>query len=111
MLDQFKKAHNDVMKVWAYRSDQDKYGTFEKWTIPGDREGDCDDFALTVRSLCPDLKTRLVECTVDGKGHLVLEYEGYISDCLLPCVHARDELDYVWKKISGYEPGDPWRKL
>ncbi len=120
----FCTAHRRVQQGFTYVSDEKQYGEIEYWVMPDDVEGvtgDCEDFALAVRKICDDagIKTRLVFCTLDGGGHIVLAHEGHISDCNLFVVHRRDQLEkepdtfgtYKWLSISGYERGEPWQKV
>lgn len=120
----FREAHERVKRGFTYVSDEKQYGELEHWVTPDEVDnvkGDCEDFALAVRKICDDagVKTRLVFCTLDGGGHIVLEHEGHISDCNLVIVHSRDLLEraswtfgtYKWISISGDEPGEPWQKV
>lgn len=77
---------------------------------------DCDGFCLAARTLlrARGIASRLVYCKVDGSGHLVVEVEGWILDSLQSTVVANTLLSaqrYRWLRISGYEPGDPWRQI
>lgn len=123
-LEEFQAAHLKVKAGFTYVSDERQYGESEKWVDPVDVTavtGDCEDFALAVRHVCreAEVKTRLLFCTLDGAGHIVLEHKGYISDCGLMAVHSHDELEdhpgtfglYRWISLSGFEPGDGWKKV
>lgn len=121
VLDILDNIHRSAFRKFKYETDQEQYNTIEKWVMPPDYydgsqkfKGDCEDFALYCRKLCDDvgLKTRLVFCkTEDGEGHLVLEHRGYVLDNRQHSVVYRDEIDYTWISISGYNPGDPWHEV
>lgn len=95
----------------------------ERWDMPprdytGDQllQDDCDGFCLACRSLLRRLEipSRLVYCTVDGTGHLVVEVNGWIMDNLQQTVVANTLLSaqrYRWLRISGFNQGDPWREI
>jgi predicted transglutaminase-like cysteine proteinase len=54
----------------------------------------------------------LVHCVVGDEGHhLVLEVEGWVLDNRYKWVMNRDDLDYKWVRISGYEKGDKWHRI
>lgn len=77
---------------------------------------DCDGFCLACRSLLRrlDIPSRLVYCKVAGADHLVVEAQGWILDNLQRSVVPNTLLttqQYRWLRISGYEPGDPWREV
>lgn len=115
--------HHSVYSRFKYVSDIKLWNKREHWEkyneIPteGIIEGDCDCFALACRRECRKLNipSRLVYCTVlrSGKerGHLVLESGGWILDNNHNQVMSNNQLDYTWKKISGFEIGDPWHNI
>jgi predicted transglutaminase-like cysteine proteinase len=116
--------HTRVLKHFTYQTDQEQYGTVEKWVMPSPTfkgatnfVGDCEDFALACRKLCREagLKTRLVVCAIEGEGHCVLECEGWILCNNQSHVMPRDDLNkhkgYNWLYISGYNPGDDWQEI
>lgn len=77
---------------------------------------DCDGFCLACRSLLRQrhIPSRLVYCTVEGSGHLVVEVNGWILDNLQKTVVANSLLTaqhYRWLRISGFNQGDPWREI
>jgi predicted transglutaminase-like cysteine proteinase len=123
LKDQLNAIQQKVYNHFTYKSDQENYGTIEKWVMPADCYtgttgivGDCEDFALACRKLCSDanIKTRLVVCVVNGEGHCVLESNGWIFDCNYDSIRSRDDLTdsgYVWKYISGFEPGEAWHRI
>jgi predicted transglutaminase-like cysteine proteinase len=110
--------HSKVYKGFKYETDQDQFGTIEKWVMPTPEgithiTGDCEDFALACRVLCREagIQSRLVVCTADGEGHCVLEANGWIFDCNSSTIVSRDSLDYKWYYISGYNPRDDWKMI
>lgn len=116
----FQKISGIQTKVYnrfTYYTDEDQYGTAEKWVIPSVSapfSGDCEDFALACRKLCREQKiqSRLVVCMVNGEGHCVLEVNGWILDCNYDHVVSRNELtNYQWRAISGFDPGDDWKLI
>ena len=77
---------------------------------------DCDGFCLACRVLLRKraIRSRLVYCEVRGMGHLVIESNGWILDNLQPSVVPNTlltALSYRWLRISGYQPGEPWREI
>lgn len=112
----FKVKRNFVFK--------EDYG-LEDWQMPPDDydgrqtiRDDCDGFCLACRKLLRDsgIPSRLVYCEVEKQGrhfgHLVVEVEGWILCNLQPSVVANHRLyNYRWLRISGFEPGDSWRKI
>lgn len=75
---------------------------------------DCDGFCLACRVLLrkQHIPNRLVYCEIDGRGHLVVEVEGWILDNRQRSVVANTLLNhYRWLRISGYNPGEPWREI
>lgn len=121
VLNILNDIHRTVFRKFSYKTDQQQYDMLEKWVMPdyvynGSQRltGDCEDFALHCRKLCDDagLKTRLVYCkTEDNEGHLVLEHKGYVLDNRQYKVVYRDDIDYKWISISGYNPGDDWHEV
>ena len=113
-----KKIHRTVSEGFTYKTDMDQYAVAEKWVMQEDPDmplvGDCEDFALSCRVLCrmADIKSRLVTCwTETGGYHAVLEVDGWILDNRQKFPVPRDDLEYKWHKISGYNPGDPWHLI
>lgn len=103
------------------RNFQDKADNSEQWQMPPkDYDGnqvlrdDCDGFCLACRVLLrkQSIANRLVYCEVNGAGHLVVEVEGWILDNTQKTVVPNTLLrHYQWRRISGYEAGDPWREV
>jgi len=93
----------------------------ETWTMPPENydgsqriSDDCDGFCLAVRSLLrkQGIPSRLVYCEYDRVGHLVVEVDGWILDNRQGGVRPNTFFkDYRFLRISGYEPGDPWRVI
>lgn len=93
----------------------------ERWDMPppgynGEQtlRDDCDGFCLACRSLLrqQQINSRLVYCEIKGAGHLVVEVDGWILDLRQKTVVANTLLrDYHWRRISGYQPGEPWREI
>lgn len=50
-LDTLVRVNRDVNRRIAPMSDQDNYGTKERWTFPKNGAGDCEDYALEKRRL------------------------------------------------------------
>ena len=75
---------------------------------------DCDGFCLACRVLLRQLgiPSRLVYCEIENTGHLVVEVQGWILDNRQRTVVPNILLsDYTWLRISGFNPGDPWREI
>lgn len=76
--------------------------------------GDCDDFALMCWDALRDrgVEARLVNCNVNGFGHLVCAVDGWVLDNRYTSVMGRDELKkyhgYRFLSMSGTKPGEPW---
>lgn len=117
LYDILVRIHKRVKDGFKPMSDKDQYGVSEKWMMPKDVDnvtGDCEDFALACRVLCREkgIKSRLVLCyTETNQGHCVLECNGYILDNRQKTVIRRDDLEYRWISISGYNLGDEWHKI
>lgn len=119
------KVHWETYRSFKYVRDIDKYGKSEYWETPEevlaglderDFEGDCDQFALACRAQLREegIRNRLVFCKVTPEsesGHLVCAASGYILGNRFNTVKRRDDMDYVWIKISGYEKGDKWHRI
>ncbi|TQV85734.1 hypothetical protein FKG94_02510 [Exilibacterium tricleocarpae] len=109
-------VHRQVMRHFIFRSDR-----AERWDMPprgydgsAVLRDDCDGFCLACRTLLrrAGLRSRLVYCEIARRGHLVVEVDGWILDNLQKTVVPNTVLrDYRWLRISGYEPGDPWREI
>lgn len=119
-----KQIHKLVFSNFTYKTDKEQYGKPEYWVQPDSSYtghepviGDCEDFVLACRKLCDDngFMSRLVFCKTElDEGHLVLEVHGSILDNRMTRVVTNTYLErkgYTFISISGYEPGDSWRKL
>lgn len=114
--DQLQAVHATVRRRFVQTDDRG-----ERWDMPPpDYDGaqtlrdDCDGFCLACRTLLRQrgIPSRLVYCEIDGGGHLVVEVDGWILDLRLVSVVPNSLLtDYHWRRISGYQPGDPWREI
>lgn len=118
---QLTKIHNRVKRNFVFRRDVG----LEEWTMPPENynglqiiRDDCDGFCLACRSLLrsAQISNRLVYCEVEERGrsfgHLVVEVDGWILCNRQQEVKPNDQLyEYRWLRISGYEPGEPWRKI
>lgn len=117
-LSQLKAIHALVLKHYRHTPDR-----VEQWTPPpksfNGRQllyDDCDGFCLAVRKLLREqgIPSRLVYCEIERGGHLVVEVEGWILCNRQPTVIANAvlrKLKYQFKRISGYEAGQPWREV
>lgn len=115
------EVHAETLDRFIYVGDKENYGMREHWPHPRLLpppptvfKGDCDDFALMCRKELRKLgiPNRLVYCIVEtGGGHLVCEVQGWILDNRCYKVARRDDLPYIWKALSGYEEGEPWRRI
>jgi len=120
LSDVLTHIHRNVFRHFKYETDLEQYGSIEKWVMPSESfqghtlVGDCEDFALACREQCREsgIKTRLVFCLTElGEGHLVLESSGWILDNRYERLKRRDDLDYTWISMSGYEPFDEWHEI
>lgn len=118
LADQLQKILDRVHRGFTYADDIDQHGLVEWWAPVTDDPklvGDCEEFArkCCVLSRKEGLRARLVLCGVNNpKGdHLVCEVEGYILDNRSKWVQPRGRVKYHWVSVSGYAPGDPWRKI
>ena len=112
-LDAIHRQVSKRFKFWRDRGEQ--------WTMPPeDYDGsqtitdDCDGFCLACRVLLrkAGIPSRLVYCEHSRGGHLVVEVQGWILDNRENSVRANTSFtDYRFLRISGYEPGDPWRLI
>ena len=116
--DQLNQVHTAVLSVFKNLPD-----VGEEWKMPpANFDGsqtirdDCDGFCLAVRKLLRNMQipSRLVYCEVGSIGHLVVEVNGWISDNRQKYVVSNRVLigmNYKFKRISGFKPGDPWREI
>ncbi len=119
LLQQLSTVHRTVKRRFIEWHDSGRHG--EHWRMPptgydGQQvlRDDCDGFCLACRKLLRDagIRSRLVYCEVSGGGHLVVEVEGWILDNRQRIVVPNTLLlGYRWLRISGYQPGEPWRAI
>lgn len=105
---------------FSYTSDRKQFDVGDYWNelVPdeGHFEGDCDDFAIACRNrianLRPELNPRLLDCfTETGGRHLVCYADGWVLDNRHKMIQDWTKLGYRWVRISGINPGDPWRSI
>ena len=119
-----KEVRKLVKSNFTYEFTEKQYAQEANFVLPeADYDGtqaitgDCEDFALHCRKLLNDrgVKSRLMQCTVDGKEHVVLEASGIVIDSIqgVPSAHTTlaEKKKYIFTKVSGYEPGAPWHLL
>ncbi|NDV86301.1 transglutaminase [Aurantimonas aggregata] len=100
------------------RSDQDLYGTEERWTYPADA-GDCEDYALlkrrTLHAMGIDLANLLLTVVRkgNGEGHAVLTLHTDRGDFILDNLNWRVEAwsDTPYKFVKRQSKTDPGRWL
>lgn len=110
--------------AFRYAPDLTAYHAAEHWCAPAEIGeqlaaqgfflGDCDDFASLCVTLCRKMQVpaRFVLCLTErGESHLVCEVDGWILDNRQDAVRARDELEYTWLAISGFNAGEPWHSI
>ncbi|NKB33674.1 MAG: hypothetical protein GKR91_11305 [Pseudomonadales bacterium] len=116
-----RQIHIKVKRNFVFKRDIG----LEEWNMPPENynglqtlRDDCDGFCLACRLLLRQdgISNRLVYCEVKERGrsfgHLVVEVQGWILCNLQANVVANDQLfRYRWLRISGYEPGEPWRAI
>ena len=103
VLDRAHKGHR-------YVSDQEQYSLREHWTES--LEGDCEDFALSVRKMLKkhNIESDLVFClTETGTGHLVVSVDGWILDNRNVFVRRQQYLPYTWIKLG--KPDGRWYEI
>ena len=88
--------------------DRVRYGQEDRWTLPVDAEGDCEDYVLAKRAALIEagvpaqaLSIAIVETTW-GETHAVLllasDRGEYVLDSLSPWVSRWDRVDYRWRE-------------
>jgi predicted transglutaminase-like cysteine proteinase len=101
-------------------SDQDHWGSLDRWDLPTDGYGDCEDFQLLKRRLLADtgLPRRAMRMTVvinrQGDGHAVLMVRTDRGDLILDnqrsAVLPWDQTGYTFVKREGQETAE-WVSL
>ena len=115
------KVFYDLKARFIYRSDTLNWDKLEHWEsekeIPdrGIFYGDCDSFALAIRKYLRREginDSRLVFCQTETGGyHLIIDWQGWLLDNRYDYPVTRDEIDYKFIKISGFNKGDNWRTV
>lgn len=115
------KIFEEAKSKFIYKTDKENFGHDEYWATfeelnktPSELLGDCDDFAAYCvhRLRLSNEPARFVLCkTESGEYHLVAESNGLILDNRQLRVIHNNDLPYEWLSISGYKPGDSWRKI
>ena len=106
-LNDLIRVNETVNRSVGYKTDIELYGTDELWTV-ANREGDCEDYALTKRRLLLGLgwpleTLRLATCWVEtGEYHAVLtaDHDGqtWVLDNRHKSPRRWDRLPYRWHK-------------
>ena len=102
----------DINSKWndeiQYFSDQEIYGLIDKWAIPEDGCGDCEDIALAKQASLSemDIPSFIATCwTETGIYHAVLivptDRGDFVLDNRYPYVMKPSELEYKWDKREG----------
>ena len=103
------RSIRDINSKWndeiQYFSDQEIYGLIDKWAIPEDGCGDCEDIALAKQASLLDqgIPSFIATCwTETGEYHAVLivptNRGDFILDNRYPYVMKPSELEYRWDK-------------
>ncbi|MEN3931505.1 transglutaminase-like cysteine peptidase [Microvirga sp. W0021] len=102
-----RKVNRDVKPV----TDMDHWGVADKWDLPTDNKGDCEDYQLLKRKLLAEqgLPRRAMRMTVvldeEGEGHAVLMVRttqgDYILDNKTSAILPWGETNYVYVKQEG----------
>jgi predicted transglutaminase-like cysteine proteinase len=102
------------------RTDQDHWGVIDRWNLPVDGIGDCEDFQLLKRKLLAEggLPRRAMRMTVvideKGEGHAVLmirtDRGDFILDNKTNAVLPWHDTGYVYIKREG-QSGPAWVSL
>lgn len=116
--------HAVCQQQFLYVGDMLAYGCADHWVSPDEIRrqleqcgrviGDCDDFASLAVMLARQqgLPARFVLCmTETDECHLVAEIDGWVIDNRQPDAVRRDDLDYTWLAISGFNAGDSWSAI
>lgn len=101
-------VNQHVNKVIKPVTDQDHWGVVDKWSLPDDGKGDCEDYQLLKRKILAEkgLPRRAMRMTVVidelGEGHAVLMLKtskgDYILDNKRNAVLAWERTGYVYVK-------------
>ena len=102
-------------------SDLDHWGVVDRWDLPNDGYGDCEDYVLLKRKLLLDeglpRSALLVTVVKDehGDGHAILTVKTtqgeYILDNMRDTIRAWDEVPYRFVKRQSQEDEDTWVQI
>lgn len=111
-----EKINSEVNNSVKYKSDFNHYGTIERWTLPSDGYGDCEDYALLKRMMLLEAGFNsedllLAVCKDEtGSGHCALfcntENGGFILDNKREYPEVPSKLPYTDWKI--FRRGEWW---
>lgn len=92
-----------------YQTDIEHYNVPDRWVIPKDGRGDCEDYALLKQKLLRDkgIKSRIAcVLTETGKHHVVLlvDISGvtYVLDNRYPNLWPAERYDYRWVSCAAF---------
>jgi predicted transglutaminase-like cysteine proteinase len=102
-------------------SDLDHYGVVDRWDLPRDGYGDCEDYVLLKRKLLVDeglpRSALLVTVVKDehGDGHAILTVKTnrgeFVLDNMRDTILAWDEVPYRYVKRQSQEDEDSWVQI
>jgi predicted transglutaminase-like cysteine proteinase len=102
-------------------SDLDHYSVVDRWDLPTDGYGDCEDYVLLKRKLLLEeglpRSSLLVTVVKDenGDGHAILTVKTdkgeFILDNMRDAIHAWDEVPYRFVKRQSQEDEDTWVQI
>ena len=119
-VEDLQELLDSVQSRFTYVPDEERFGEADYWMTISDLDadgklrGDCDDHALLCRHelRAKYIPNRLLFCQCEnGEYHLVCEVDGWILDNRFERVISRDDLQYRWIAISGFEAGEPWHEI
>jgi predicted transglutaminase-like cysteine proteinase len=112
-LELIDAVNRHVNRSIAPRLDMDHWGTIDRWDLPIDGQGDCEDYQLLKRKMLRErgLPQRAMRMTVVidelNEGHAVLMIRSdrgdYILDNKTNAVLPWDQTGYVYVKREGQE--------
>jgi predicted transglutaminase-like cysteine proteinase len=115
------EVNRRVNAAIAPLSDHDHWGALDRWDLPSDGYGDCEDFQLLKRRLLADqgLPRRAMRMTVvinrQGEGHAVLMVRTDPGDLILDnqrsAVLPWDQTGYHLREARRPPSGSPWAGL
>ena len=102
-------------------SDLDHWGVVDRWDLPNDGYGDCEDYVLLKRKLLLDeglpRSALLVTVVKDehGDGHAILTVKTtqgeFVLDNMRDTIRAWDEVPYRFVKRQSQEDEDTWVQI